>query len=358
MADGLRRAIAITLVVAGIGACGGGGGGSTQGPTAGTSQWSIPSSSVVDGGPGKDGIPSVDSPVFERADNNLEIADDTLVVGVRFDGETKAYPHDILTWHEIVNDGDAADPFVVSFCPLTGSAVAWETNPASSDPTFGVSGLLYESNLILYDRATDSHWSQMLEESVEGLRRGDRPKGIQVIETTMATWREMYPDSKVMTRSTGYTRDYDATPYPGYTTNSDLLFSVSSLDSRLHPKERVIGITTNTENKAYQVAQFGPAMQAINDHVGGESVVVVGSSAANIAAIYSRELDDGTILDFSPLDGQLPVVMRDSEGNVWDIFGQALSGPRVGTVLAKTRSYTAMWFAWAVFHDDTILHFN
>ena len=99
-------------------------------------------------------------------------------------------------------------------------------------------------------------------------------------------------------------------------------------------------------------------MAVINDHVGGEPIVVAGNSAANIATIYSRELTDGTILDFMPLDGQLPNIMEDSEGNVWNVFGEAVSGPRVGTVLDMTRSYTAMWFAWAVFHDNTTLHFN
>ena len=344
-----KTGLIITLALI-ANACGGGNASGLPDPTAGTSQWSIPRDQVADGGPGKDGIPSIDTPQFIAAVGNAEIADDTLVIGLVYDGETKAYSHDILNWHEIVNDGDAAAPFVVSFCPLTGSSVAWESNPLAGDPTYGVSGLLYESNLILYDRETDSHWSQMLEESVEGLERGDRPQGIQVIETSMATWRAMYPGSLVMTRDTGFTRDYDTTPYPGYTTGSELIFPVSNLDSRLHSKERVIGITTNSENKAYQIAGFGATTTAINDHVG--------NSAANIAAIFSRELSDGTILDFTALDGQLPNVLQDSEGSVWDVFGRAVSGPRTGTVLAKTRSYTAYWFAWAVFHDDTVLHFN
>ena len=355
-----RTGLIVTFALI-ISACGGGGGGGgtsvTQGPTAGTGQWSIPQGNVVDGGPGKDGIPSIDNPNFLRASSTTDIGDDDLVVGIRYNGETKAYPHDILNWHEIVNDGSAAAPFVVSFCPLTGSTVAWQSNALSGDPTYGVSGLLYESNLILYDRETDSHWSQMLEESVEGLRRGDRPIGIQVVETTMATWRAMYPDSDVLSRNTSFSRDYDVTPYPGYTTNSDLLFSVTNLDNRLHPKERVIGITTNSENKAYQISAFGTAMTLINDHVGGIPVVVAGDADADIAVIFSRELSDGTVLDFTPLDGQLPNLMQDSEGNVWDVFGEAVSGPRAGTRLTKTNSYTAYWFAWAVFHDNTTLHF-
>jgi hypothetical protein len=352
------KATIVALLAGTAWSCGGGNAESFPDPTAGTGQWSIPRNQVVDGGPGKDGIASIDNPVFGAASMNTETADATLVVGVRYDGETKAYPHDILDWHEIVNDGSKAAPFVLSYCPLTGSGLAWKADPLAGDPTFGVSGLLYESNLILYDRETDSHWSQMLEESVEGLNRGDRAQGIQVVETTLATWRSMYPNSRLMTRNTGFSRDYDETPYPGYTTNSDLIFSVSNLDNRLHAKARVIGITTSTENKAYEINGFGPATAAINDHVGGQPIIVVGNSTANIAAIFSRELSDGTILDFTALDGQLPNILQDSEGNVWDVFGHAVSGPRAGTVLGKTRSYTAYWFAWAVFHDDTILHFN
>lgn len=198
----------------------------------------------------------------------------------------------------------------------------------------------------------------MLEQSVEGERRGAIPERIQVIGTTMATWRTMYPDSKFLTRNTGHTRDCDQSPYGNYTTNGALLFSVTSTDNRLHIKHRVIGIRSNNDSKAYQIDGFGPSTLAINDQFDNLPIVAIGNSSANIAAIYSRVLSDGTILTFSPLDGQLPNIMQDDEGNVWDVFGTAVSGPRAGTILGKTNSYTAMWFAWTSFNDTTALHFN
>lgn len=349
------RALMSTFALLFLVSCGGGSGSDTP---AGTAAWSIPVDQVLDGGPGKDGIPSIDNPIFELTGDNTDTIGDMLVIGVRYDGETKAYPHDILNWHEIVNDGDVDAPFTVHYCPLTGSAMAWEGRPADGNPTFGVSGLLYNSNLILYDRETDSHWSQMLGQSVEGQRRGATPDGIQVVETTMATWRAMFPDSKIMTRNTGHNRNYDVSPYGNYTTNRSLLFPVTSTDNRLHIKHRVIGIRSNSDSKAYQIDGFGSSTQTINEQFGNQPIVVVGNSSANIAAIYSRELSDGTILTFSPLDGQLPNIMQDDEGNVWDVFGTAVSGPRAGTYLGKTNSYTAMWFAWTSFNDMTSLHFN
>jgi hypothetical protein len=338
--------------------CGGGGGGEATSPTPATSTWSIPSRLVVDGGPGKDGIPSIDNPVFELTSADTDTRGHWLVVGVRYNGETKAYPHNILNYHEIVNDGLAGAPFTLHYCPLTGSGMAWKGDPGAADPTFGVSGLLYQSNLILYDRETDSHWSQMLEESVEGERIGEVPDRIQIIETTMATWLSMYPDSQLLSQDTGHVREYDISPYGNYTTHDLLIFQTTSTDNRLHIKERVIGIRSDTDSKAFQIEGFGATTQTINEQFDNRPIVAVGNSSANIAAIYSRELSDGTILTFSPLDGQLPNIMQDNEGNVWDVFGTAVSGARAGTILAKTDSYTAMWFAWTSFNDATALHFN
>jgi hypothetical protein len=354
------RALVIAQAALLLTSCGGGGGGgdSATTPAAPTANWSIPVSQVVDGGPGKDGIPSIDAPVFELTSANTDTRASMLVVGIRYNGETKAYSHDILNYHEVVNDGLAGAPFTLHYCPLTGSAMAWEGDPSASDPTFGVSGLLYESNLILYDRESESNWAQMLEESVEGSRIGDVPNRIQVIETTMNTWRSMYPDSQFLTRNTGHVREYSISPYGNYNTHDLLLFPVTSTDNRLHIKERIIGIRSDTDSKAFQIEGFGATTQAINDQFNNQPIVAVGNSSANIAAIYSRELSDGTILTFSPLDGQLPNIMQDNEGNVWDVFGTAVSGARSGTVLAKTNSYTAMWFAWTSFNGTTALHFN
>jgi len=348
--------IAVALLVAGCGGGGGsGGGGNGEGNTGFT--WLIPADEIVDGGPGKDGIPAIDQPDFDDASTIGSVQPDDLVIVLRDGFITKAYPHDVMDWHEVVNDSPSDDPFTMSYCPLTGSAVAWKgANTARS--SFGVSGLLYNSNLILYDRDTDSSWAQMLQKSVWGPRAGQEPERIQVIEMSFRALLDMYPHAHVLTRNTGWERNYGIYPYGRYKTEAGLLFPVSNEDNRLHPKTRVIGIHSDTSSKVYQLDRFGATTQAVNDQFEDLSIVAVGNSALNFAAIFERELSDGTILTLSPVQDDLPNVMSDAEGNVWDIFGTAVSGPRVGTQLVMTRSFTAYWFAWVAFFEDAQIHFN
>jgi len=124
----------------------------------------------------------------------------------------------------------------------------------------------------------------------------------------------------------------------------------------MQPKDRLIGIHDDSKSRVYQLGAFGASTQAINDQFNDQSIVVVGNSALSFAAIYSRVLADGTILNFSPINADLPNVMSDDEGNVWDIFGTAVSGPRAGTQLGKTRSYVAMWFAWVSHFEEVDLY--
>ncbi|MGI9262543.1 MAG: DUF3179 domain-containing protein [Woeseiaceae bacterium] len=352
----LGRAVFSVFAALLITSCGGGGGGSSNPDTAFT--WLIPADEIFDGGPGQDGIPAIEEPYFETASTITSVAADTLVIVLRFGGEIKAYPHDIMNWHEIVNDGPNDSPFAMSYCPLTGSAVTWRGDPNVLRRTFGVSGLLYNSNLILYDRTTDSRWSQMLQKSVWGPRAGEESARIQVLEMPFSTLQQMYPSALVMTRQTGWDRDYDDYPYGLYLSHNFLLFPVSVEDHRLHLKTRVIGIQSDTGSRAYQLDGFGDTTQAINDQFEDQSIVVIGDTAQNFAAIYSRVLSDGTILNFGPIQSDLPNVMSDDEGNIWDIFGTAVSGPRAGEQMAMTRSYTALWFAWAAFFQDAEIYFN
>jgi hypothetical protein len=354
----------VFLLIAG---CSGGGGGNGNrgdsgdggnGGGGGSQAWLISTEQVVDGGPGVDGIPAIENPSFEPAATIRTVPDDDLVIVVQSEGLVKAYPHDILDYHEIINDGPEDAPFTLSYCPLTGSALAWHGNTDDADRTYGVSGLLFNSNLLLYDRATRSLWSQMLQISVTGERIGELPRPYQVLEMRLGTLKFMYPDALVMTRATGYIRDYGSYPYGSYLTNTGLLFPVAVQDNRRHPKERVIGIHDEANAKVYQLSEFGDTTLAINDQYSGTSIVVVGNSALHFAAIYDRELADGTILSFEAIQDDLPNVLIDTEGNVWDIFGTAVSGPRVGQQLRSTTSYVAMWFAWAAHFGEVQLHFN
>lgn len=355
----LKRWVVVFFVSLSIASCGGGGGGG--GGNAGTGvgdsdSWLIPVSEVVDGGPGRDGIPSIDNPLFVPL-SEVSIGRRELVVGIKSGEEAMAIPHRILNWHEIVNVTLDSEPVTLNYCPLTGSAMLWKGDANAANPTFGVSGLLFNSNLILFDRATDSFWSQMMAQAVRGDRRSNFAPQLQVIETTWQTWQDMYPDSLVLSESTGFSRNYNAYPYNDYLTSTRLLFNVNNFDDRLHRKKRVIGINDNDINKVYVLSDFTADMEVINDDLDGLPVVVVGSSLDDIAAIYQRTLADGTILEFSAIPGgKLPLAMRDNEGNEWDIFGVALSGTRVTEQLARTSSFTAFWFAWVAFFPDPEIH--
>jgi len=319
------------------------------------SDWLIPVDRVVDGGPGRDGIPSIDNPLFVPLDQ-AEVRPEDLVIGIKAGDEVKAIPHDIMDWHEVLNDHLQTEPVVLSYCPLTGSALLWKATPSDPDVTFGVSGLLFNSNLILFDRETGSHWLQMRGQSVEGLRRGEMPETLPLVETRFDTWQEMYPNSLVLSRMTGFTRSYDNYPYNDFRSSPDLLFAVEPFDTRLFEKTRVLGVQMNNVARAYEIQRSGIGIEVINDSIDGVPIVVVLSASKNFGAIFERTLDDGTVLTFSPSSEPLPTVMTDDEGNTWDVFGEALTGLRTPERLPLTKSHTAYWYAWAAFHPGTEIH--
>lgn len=352
--------ITMLWVVIGLSACGGGGGGSAAPPVAGSPTtpttedpgWLIPVDRVVDGGPGKDGIPSVDNPVYIAGDS-ANLTDGELVIGFLDADGARAIPHDIIDWHEVVNDRLDDVPVVINYCPLTGSSMMWRASGGATDPTFGVSGLLFNSNLILYDRETDSNWSQMEVQSVQGARRSERPEMVQILETTWGTWRAMFPQTRVLSRTTGFSRDYDRYPYGSFRTSDELLFAVTPRDRRLQEKVRVVGVRGETTSRAYIISGFANGVSVWNDTLDEMPIVVIGSAGGNFGVTYSRLAADGAVLSFTAMDDTLPNVMQDEDGNTWDVFGTAVAGERTGEVLPRTHSYIAYWFAWAAFNEGT-----
>ncbi len=318
--------------------------------------WLVPENQVFDGGPGKDGIPSVDDPVFVSASEATYLKDTDLVLGVRLGSEFRAYPHVILDWHEIVNDAGSGESFSITYCPLTGSGIRWEGTVLGGGTTFGVSGLLYNSNLIPYDRRTDSYWSQMGLLCINGSLKGSAPETGVAVETTWKTWRTLYPATTVLSTTTGYSRPYGSYPYGSYRNDEFLIFPVTNVDTRLPRKTRVYGIATGTASKAYPLGSFGDSTMVLNEQIGTTGVVVVGNRAMNIATGFLTRLEDGTQLTFSSTVSASPAIMEDSEGNRWDVTGHALSGPRTGTNLVPAAGYIAYWFAWAAFHPETALY--
>lgn len=315
--------------------------------------WLIPVDEVIDGGPGKDGIPSIDQPHFFGATQVAFVHDTDLVVGVKIGNDVRAYPELILDYHEIVNDVVGGQPISVTYCPLTGSALVWDAMVAGRQTTFGVSGLLYNTNLMPYDRLTNSTWSQMKEQCVNGNAIGKVPDGITAVETTWKTWREAYPDTKVLGRPTFVSRPYGHYPYGDYRSNHNLLLApINNEDGRLPRKVRVLGLVVDNRSKAYPLSTFGAGVLVINDMVNDQPVVAVGSSSDNFAVVFRRATESApdSVLTFEAVQGQLPIVMVDSDSSHYDWFGTAVDGPRAGQQLIATDSYISMWFAWATFH--------
>ncbi len=323
----------------------------------GGGEWLIPAEQVLDGGPGRDGIPALSNPLLIKASEATQVNPGDLVIGIKLGDDIRAYPHSILDWHEIINHGTSKIPYAITYCPLTGSGMAWNRFVNGSLTSFGVSGMLYNSNLIPFDRSTGSNWSQMLLRCVNGTLSGTEPELLPVVETSWQTWKTMYPETRVVSTTTGYDRPYGEYPYEDYRTNHDrLLFPIANDDDRLPRKQRVLGVITESAVTVYQLTSFGFGTSVINDDVGGIPIVAVGNQTGKFAVAFERTLPDGTILSFSSTEETLPRAMIDDEGTTWDLFGHAVSGPRSGEQLAPAKSYIAFWFAWVAFYPDVEIH--
>ena len=191
---------------------------------------------LFSGGPPKDGIPAVDNPKFSPIDESI-YSDEELIIGVTVDGVSKAYPYSILNWHEVVNDEIAGLPITISYCPLCETNSVYIRRIDGVETTFGVSGKLWNSCLVMYDRLTDSLWVQPWGIAVFGDSVNKSLETIPGIRTTLGAWREKYPDSLVMNTDTGFNRDYTRYPYGSYYTNDDIIFPVREEETNYHPKD-------------------------------------------------------------------------------------------------------------------------
>ncbi|MGR9100801.1 MAG: DUF3179 domain-containing protein, partial [Gammaproteobacteria bacterium] len=261
--------------------------------------------------PGKDGIPAIDNPRFVLPDRALLKAEDR-VLGVFFNGVAKAYPVKILNWHEIVNDDFGGHPVAVTYCPLCASGVAYSALVGGSRQTFGVSGLLYNSDVLLYDRETGSLWSQLMNRAVTGPLKGAKLETVPLSNTTWEDWRNRHPDTRVLSENTGFARDYGVDPYRDYRLDRSLWFPVKEIDIRYHPKEMVLGAEIGGRFRAYPFAEMAGMPIKFNDEIGGAPVTVRFDRKHRTANVYR------------PDGSELPSVIT-------------------------------YWFAWRAFHPDTTL---
>ncbi|TFH23767.1 MAG: DUF3179 domain-containing protein, partial [Myxococcales bacterium] len=212
---------------------------------------SIPTDQILSGGPPKDGIPALLKPTFVAADDASFIRGEDVVVGLEIDGHARAYPLKILNWHEIVNDELGDLPVAVTYCPLTGSAVVFDRRVNGKPLSFGVSGRLYQSNVLMYDHQSDGLWSQLAGAAVTGKRTGTQLDNIPAQVTTWRRWREDHPDTSVLSPDTDHSRDYDRNPYAGYEASPSVMFPVEQHDDRLPTKARVLGVVLDGQARAY-----------------------------------------------------------------------------------------------------------
>jgi hypothetical protein len=272
----------------------------------------IPASQIFSGGPEKDGITSIDDPKFVTPGNAGFMKDDDRVLGITIGGVSRAYPIKILNWHEIVNDSIGDVFFTITYCPLCGTGVAFSSNINGQVLSFGVSGLLYNSDVLLYDRETESLWSQLLTKAVTGKYQGTNLKMLPVIHTTWADWKRFHPLTLVLSKNTGYWRSYNRDPYSGYEQSKRLYFPVfNKAPKRYHPKEKVLGLATEKTFKAYPFIELNKHnKEKFVDSVDGKSFTMH----------WNKKEQSGYMLDE---DGNLVPLIQ------------------------------GYWFAWYAFHPET-----
>ena len=318
------------------------------------SEWLIPTASVFDGGPGKDGIPSIDNPEFVSISEANYMSDEDLVLAIKSGSEIKAYTHPVLDWHEIINDEIGGVSFALTYCPLTGTGIGWNRLINGDITTFGVSGKLYNTNLMPYDRKTESYWSQMRLDCVVGDLISERAENIMFFETSWKTWKELYPNAPIISTNTGFSRNYGQYPYGDYKTNNDLLiFPVSNENSALPRKERVLAVISDTSTKAYTFDSFkNAAIGVVEDNVDGKNLIIVGSQEHNFIAAF--ENNDNA--NFEAVENNFPIVMQDDKGNAYDVFGIVVNGPSQGQQLSQPTSMISYWFALVAFYPDVEIY--
>ena len=323
-------------------------------------------SEILVGNPTKNGIPSVSNPNMESLEAaSAWLHDRSPVIALEIEGEARAYPLAILMWHEIANDEVAGQPVAVTFCPLCNSSVTFDRRVNGKVLDFGVSGLLRNSDLIMYDRESETWWQQLTGEGLAGEYAGTLLDIVPSQVIGFGSFAERYPNGQVMSRATGHNRQYGINPYRNYDSNPRPFLFNGVVDPRLDSAvDHVLAAIIGEDAKAYPF-EILREDRVINDSIGETPVVVfyqsgvasaLGDSVIDTArdigtaGMYESTLDD-VVLHFSPShDGGF----HDEEtGSIWNAFGEAVAGELAGSQLNWVHAFPHFWFAWAAFHPET-----
>lgn len=230
----------------------------------------IPRNEIHHGGPPRDGIPAIDAPRFVAVTEVDYLRDDDIVLGVLHEGEARAYPTRILIWHEIVNDVIGGRPIAVTFCPLCGTGMAFDRRIGGRVLDFGVSGLLYNSDVLMYDRQSESLWSQLGLQAVSGAAKGTPLRWLPIEHMAFAAWRKKFPDSRVLSTQTGFRRDYTSEPYADYFASDEPMFPVAWNRIDLPNRALVLGVLSGGHAYAFPLDALPagePVVQTVGDRV-------------------------------------------------------------------------------------------
>jgi hypothetical protein len=307
----------------------------------------VPLDKIRSGGPPKDGIPSIDNPKFAPVSESQFVPDTTFVIGLDINGEKRAYPLFIMVWHEIVNDSIGGVPVAVTYCPLCFTNQVFERVIDGKEVEFGTSGKLYNSNLVMYDRLTDSYWSQALGVAITGELTGYELKRIPFDVISWADWKTLHPDTLVLTTETGHIRSYGVDPYGDYYTDPRILFPVEHEDDRMHPKELILGFHESDVYKAYKQDDVESAI-VINDIFNNKPMMLVSLFSGDSRA-FDRTVND-KVLTFDFVDN---VIIDLESKSKWNYDGVATSGSMEGIQLVRLPFNPGFWFQWVAFHPDT-----
>ncbi|MDP6605845.1 MAG: DUF3179 domain-containing protein [Dehalococcoidia bacterium] len=326
---------------------------------------SISRDELMSGGPGKDGIPSIDDPKFISQEEAAEVlTDGSPVISLEVNGEARAYPLEILIWHEIANDTIGGVPVAVTFCPLCNVAITFDRRVDGEVREFGVSGLLRVSDLVMFDRTNESFWQQITGEAIVGVDTGKQLTFLPSQIVSFADFREGHPDALVLSRDTGLRRRYGDNPYRGYDRiGSGTYFPVPEPGGQLDSKERVLTVEIDGDAVAFPFASLAQHI-VIETEVAGRPIVafwqpgavsaldwsfIIGSRNIGAAGAFSP-LFDGERLMFEARDG---AIVDTSTGSVWSVLGKATSGEMAGAELEPLISANHFWFSWSVFKPET-----
>jgi len=313
-------------------------------------EWNIPENEIISSGVPKDGIPSLFNPEMIPAGQS-KLPDSCLVVGIVVGGKPRAYPHPILDWHEVVNEALPGIALTISYCPLTGTAVVFDATHLGK---FGVSGLLYRNNLIMFDRATDSHWPQLRLQGDQGAQKDTRLRVFRSIETSWEVWKKLFPSTMILSTNTGFDRHYglSGSAYPGYNRlDSPPLFQQKGIDDRLPFKQRVHAILLGTgpdnyQSKVYLIKET-QERRLIHDSVANKAILVVDVGEKNFVISFVRTVDGQTLtFELAGNANTFPFTFKDKEtGSTWNVLGEATDGSLAGKKLGGLLSFNAYWFA-------------